>query len=140
VRLSRLFIGRGLLPDDLRAELEAERLERLEEGLFGTITLRDYRAPRERASARKQAFSGAIAISRTRLVVWSGTRTRWPRGFFFNVPFDDPRYAALEISTEGSERLLIATDLDQFHDDRSGRFEVRLRTPKALELASYATR
>jgi hypothetical protein len=138
VRISRLFLGRGLLPDDLRAELEGERIEQVEEGLFGTITLRGYRAPRERASTRKEAFSGAIALSRTRLVVWSGSRTNWPRGMFFNVPFDDPRYAALEITTEGSDRLLIATDLAKFHDDRSGRFEVRLRTPKALELSEFA--
>jgi hypothetical protein len=140
VRISRLFLGRGLLPDDLRAELEGEVLEQLEEGLFGTITLRRYRAPRERASTRKEAFSGAIAISRTRLVVWSGSRTHWPRGLLFNVPFADPRYAALDVTTEGSDRLLIATDLEQFHDDRSGRFEVRLRTPKALELSSLAIR
>jgi hypothetical protein len=55
-----------------------------------------------------------------------------------NVGFDDPRYRDLEIAAERDDRLLIATRLEEFHPDRSGRFEIRLRTPKAVELSEFA--
>jgi hypothetical protein len=139
VRLSRLFLGKGRLPADLRAELEGEGIQQLAEELFGTITLRGYKAPHERSSTSKQAFRGAIAITRKRLVVWSGSRMAAPWfGTQVNVAFDDPRYRSLEISAERNDRLLIATRLEEFHPDRSGRFEIRLRTPKAVELAEFA--
>jgi hypothetical protein len=140
VGLSRLFLGAGRFPGDLRAELEAERIEQIEEELFGTITLRGYRAPRERSSVSKQAFRGAIAITRRRLVVWSGSRAAKPwYGMQVNVGFEDPRYRSLEIAAEHrGERLLIATNLEEYSDDRSGRFEIRFRTPRATELAEFA--
>jgi hypothetical protein len=139
LHLSRLLLGKGCLPDPLRAELEGEGVQQLEEGLFGTITLRGYKAPHERSSVSKQAFVGAIAVTRKRLVVWSGSRLARPwYGTQVNVGFDDQRYGNLEIAAESNDRLLIATRLEEFHPDRSGRFEIRLRTPKALELAEFA--
>jgi hypothetical protein len=139
VALSRLFLGRGRLPDDLRAELEGEGVEQLEEELFGTVTLRGYKAPHERSSVSKQAFRGAVAITRRRLVVWSGSRLASPwYGMQVNVGFDDPRYGKLEIAAERNDRFLLGTQLEEFHSDRSGRFEIRLRTPKAVELADFA--
>jgi hypothetical protein len=114
-------------------------VEQSEEGLFGTITLRGYKAPHQRSSISKQAFVGAIAITRRRLVVWSGSRLANPwYGTQVNVGFDDPRYRKLEIAVERADRLLIGTQLEEFHSDRSGRFEIRLRTPKAVELADFA--
>jgi hypothetical protein len=139
LRPSHLLLGRGRLPDGLRAELEGEGIQQLGEGLFGTITLRGYKAPHERSSVSKQAFVGAIAITRKRLVVWSGSRLARPwYGTQVNVAFDDPRYRDLEIAAERDDRLLIATRLEHFHPDRSGRFEIRLRTPQALELSEFA--
>lgn len=134
----RLLLGRGVFPDALRAELEGEGVEQLAEDLYGTVTLRDYRGPDRRASVRKQGFAAAVAINRKRLVVWSGSKWGAPRGMQVNCGFDDPRYQRLEIRPEAPDRFLVACRLEEFHDDRSGRFEVRLRTPKATELAEFA--
>lgn len=134
----RFLLGRGVFPETLRVELEGEGVEQLEEDLFGTVTLRGYHGPDRRASFRKQSFAAAFAITRKRLVVWSGSRWGAPRGMQVNVGFDDPRYERLEIAAETPERFLVAFELEEFHHDRSGRFEVRLYTPKATELAEFA--
>jgi hypothetical protein len=140
VGLSRLIYGAGRFPDGLRAELEAERIEQIEEEMFGTITLRHYKGPRERSGLSKQPFRGALAVTRKRLVVWSDSKAATPwYGTQVDVPFDDPRYRRLEIAAEhGGDRLLIATNLEEYNDDRSGRFEIRFRTPRATELAEFA--
>jgi hypothetical protein len=137
--LLRMIYGSGRLPDDQRAELEAEGIEQIAEELFGTITLRHYKGPRERVGVSKQPFRGAVAITRKRLFAWSGSRAASPWvGTQCNVPFDDPRYRDLEIAAEPKGRLLIGCDLEQFNTDRSGRFELRFRTPRAAELADFA--
>jgi hypothetical protein len=130
--------GRGRFPEALRAELEGEGIDQLAEDLFGTVTLRGYRGPNRIATYRKQGFAAALAITRKRLVVWSGSRWGAPKGMQINVGFEDPRYERLEIAAEAPDRFLVACELEEFHRDRSGRFEVRLRTPKATELAEFA--
>lgn len=44
----------------------------LEEGLSGSVTFRDYKAPGKRYSLRKVAVNGAIALTARRIVVWYG--------------------------------------------------------------------
>jgi hypothetical protein len=133
-----MVLGRGVFPDALRAELEGEGIEQLAEDHFGTVTLRGYRGPDRTTNYRKQGFAAAVALTRKRLVVWSGSTWGAPKGMQINVGTDDPRYGRLEIAAESPERFLVACELDEFHDDRSGRFEVRVRTPKATELAEFA--
>ena len=67
--LRRVFTGSGRLPDDLRAALAAEGVVFLEEGLPGSVTYRNYRAPGQYSSWRKVPFTGAIAITGQRMVV-----------------------------------------------------------------------
>lgn len=117
--LGRL-LGRGTLPDDLRAQLTAEGLDQEEEGIPGTITYRHYRAPRRRSSWRRQWIRAALAISDRRLLVAVRGRP------LVDVPWDDPRLRAMEFGVE-DDRLLIAFDPGLFDEHRSGRVELRLR-------------
>ncbi len=122
--LRRIFSGSGRIPEDLSRELRAEGVQLLEEGLPVSVTWRHFRSPRRRAGFRRRWFTGAIAVTQKRLVVWA-------RGRHVDVAFADPHFDALEISVEPPDRVLIALDLSAFHDDQSGRFEVRLRSPDA---------
>jgi hypothetical protein len=119
--LGRLLLGRGTLPDDLRAQLTAEGLDQEEEGIRGTVTYRHYRAPRRRSSWRRQWIRAALAISDRRLLVAVNGRP------FVDVPWDDPRLEQMEVAVEG-DRLLIAFDPALFDERTSGRVELRLRT------------
>ena len=65
--LYRLF-GVGKIPAQWRATIESEGIVLIDEGIRGTVTYRDFRSPGRRASWKKSAFSGAIALTRTRLL------------------------------------------------------------------------
>ncbi len=65
--LYRLF-GVGKIPAQLSAELRSEVIVLLDEGIPGSDTYLDFRAPGRRSSWRRQWFTGAIALTQTRLV------------------------------------------------------------------------
>ncbi len=122
--LRRRLVGAGRLSDDLRAALTSEGLLFLEEGLAGSITYRNYRAPGSRSSHRKEATSGAIAVTTQRLVIWAGG------GKNIDIPLNHPLRAALKVSIEQPGRICFSYDAGRFRPDRSGTIEVRLRTPQ----------
>jgi hypothetical protein len=126
----RLFFS-GKLPEPLRAELEAEGVVLLEEDLRGTITYRNYRAPGRRYGLRKARIAGAIAVTRQRIVAWG------MGGRQVDVPLGHP---GIEVARDGEEKVVFAYDASAFHANRSGRVEVRLRTPSAARIVElYAT-
>lgn len=124
-----MLLGQGRLPDELRAALMAEDLLLLDEELTGSITYRNYRAPGRRSSYRKEAISGAIAVTAQRLVVW-GARSKQ-----IDVPLNHPLRGAVEVSTEPGDRILFGYDAAAFDTARSGRVELRLRTAQAARIA-----
>jgi hypothetical protein len=130
--LTRLLFGSGRLPDQLRAELTREGVLLLEEGLPGSITRRNWRAPGKYASWKKAPTSGAIAITRYRLVVWVA------RSKYINLPLTHRLRHALEVVAEHPDRVLFAWEASVFDKSktRSGREEVRLRTAQADRVAA----
>jgi hypothetical protein len=116
---------RGRLPDGLRAELEAEGLELLEERLPATVIYRGYEAPGQRPQSGVQKGLVAIALTARRLLVHgtSGIRLEVPRG------------AAVTIEDPGEVRLTY--DAATATPPRSGEIELRLQTPRAV--AVHAT-
>ena len=118
----------GRLRDDLYAELAAEQIVVLEERLKATITYRGFRAPHRRYGVRKDFTRGTLAITRRRLLVWAERMRQ------IDVTYDSPLFDVLEISTEPG-KLVIGFDVSRFHDDWTGRMEVRLRHPEPERLA-----
>jgi hypothetical protein len=123
--LAKLLAGAGRFSPEQRAELEAEGAEIIEDGLKGSITWRDYRAPGRYSSWRKKGVYVAIALTPRRLLV---QRTG---GKEIDVPFDHPGFAAIEPSLDEPDRLCLAFDPAAFDPRASGRIEVRLSTPQA---------
>jgi hypothetical protein len=126
--LRRLLLGAGRLPDPLRAGLDADGIVLLDEGLAGSVTYRHYRAPGRRSSYRKEAVSGAIAVSNRRLVVWAG-RTK-----HIDLPRVGGFLATIDISVEQPDRVRFGYDAGRYNPDRSGTVEVRLRTARAAQV------
>lgn len=119
----------GQLPEQLRTELAAEGVQLLEEQLSGSITVRGYRAPREYASWKKELVSGALVITRRRLVVWvRGSK-------HIDLPLGHPMRDALEVVAERPDRLRLGYEASDFDESRSGRVEVRLRPAHATRWA-----
>jgi hypothetical protein len=118
----------------VRDQLAGEDLLLLEEGLGGSITYRRYKAPGKRARLKKVGISGAVCVTDRRLLVWGA------RGKLVDVPFDDERFAAIEVEAEQPDRVLFAWEASLFHDNRSGRVEVRLHPVQADQVIALLKR
>jgi hypothetical protein len=126
--LYRLF-GVGKIPAQWDATIESEGVVLSDEGIGGSVTYRDFRAPGKRFAWRKVAFTGAIALTKVRLLALQYASP------VINIPLDDERFKQLQISVEGEETLLVAFDPSLFHKDWSGTMEYRFRTPHAGEFS-----
>jgi hypothetical protein len=126
----RPLVGAGRLPEQLRAELARDGLLFLEEGLSGSITYRHYRAPGKRTNLKKELIAGVIAITHNRLVVWTRNSKH------IDVPLAHGLRGAIEVVADRPDRLRFGYEASAFSQSRSGRVEVRLRTPEAARVAA----
>lgn len=127
--LYRLF-GVGKIPKLLADTMRIEGIVASDEGIPGSVTYRDFRAPGKRFSWKKQGFVGSVVVTNIRLVALMYSN------FAVNVPFTDQRIRKLQISAEG-DRLTIAFDPSVFHDNWSGTIEYRFRTPQAADMLKW---
>jgi hypothetical protein len=126
--LRRLFLGAGRLPEPLRAQLLADDVLVLEEGLFGSVTYHHFRAPGRRVSFAKQATSAAIAVTATRLVVLAGGMKH------IDIPHRHPLRAMVDVQMETPGRVRFTYDAGATNTALSGRVEVRLHTGQAARI------
>jgi len=122
--LYRLF-GLGKVPAQLMATLNAEGILAFDEGIKGSVTYRDFRAPRKYSAWRRKWFTGSIILTKARLVALQSLSQA------IDVPLTDKRIRSLRISVEKEDILLIAFDPSLFHPDWSGTIEYRFRTTEA---------
>ena len=120
--IRRRWDRRGRLPDDLRAELDAEGLELLEERLPLLVIFRGYVFPGQRPRSGDQSGLAALALTRRRLVV-HGTG---------NIRLDVPHGADwLQVGFDAPDGLKLTHDAAAVNPNRAGEIEMRLQTPRA---------
>lgn len=129
----RVFFGSGRLPKMVRDQVAGEDVQLLAEGLTGTITFRKYREPGKRSRLKKVGVSGAVCVTDKRLLVWGA------RGKLVDVPREDERFGAIEVEAEEPDKVLFAWEASLFHDNRSGRVEVRLHPVAAEHLVELVS-
>lgn len=122
--LYRLF-GVGKIPWQLSSTLKIEGIVLLDEGISGSVTYLNFRAPGKYSNWRKVWFTGAIALTQARLV---GLQYSNP---VINVPVTDERLRSMRFSVEAGNTLVVAFDPALFHSDWSGTIECRFRTSQA---------
>ena len=130
--LDRFRLGNGTLKPDVRAELEAEGLVLVEEGLRGSIRYDRFKAPGKRFYGKVTGERLAIGLSRQRFVVYcrSGSVE------LMDSPYSSPRLAALDVSVEDRDTLSLRVDYDRMGEPSvSGVVTVRAKTPRAAEIA-----
>lgn len=122
------FFGIGGIPTNYRSEMEREGIVLFDEGIRGTVTYINFRAPWRYSNWKRQWFSSAVILTKTRLLA---LRLKDP---IFDVPLTDERFRQLKFSVEKENTLLTAYDASLFNDDWSGTIEYRFKTPIASEL------
>ena len=125
--LYRLF-GVGKIAEPLMSQLNAEGVILFDEGVKGSVTYHNFRAPGKAFSWKRQGFAGSIALTKLRLVAVAYSK------FLINVPLGDERIRAMHYSVEGNGTFCVAFDAALFHDDWFGTIEYRFKTPEATRL------
>jgi len=123
----RLF-GAGKVPAPVMSELKSEGIVVLDEGVKGSVTYRDFRAPGKAFVWKRQGFAASIALTKLRLVAVSFSR------FAINVPLSDERLRAMHFAVPDNGAFSVTFDASLFHSDWSGTIEYRFKTPEAQRL------
>lgn len=124
--LYRLF-GLGKIPKSQINIIESEGVVLIEEGLSGSVTFKNFRAPGKRYSYRRNWFSGSLVATKKHFIAFT---------FFkpvIGLQLEDDRLKELLCSIEDGNILNITFDSSQFNKEWSGKIECRYRTDKAQD-------
>ena len=129
---ARLLLGNGELSPRVRAQLEAEGLVLVEENLSGSVRYTRFKAPGRYHNGKVQPQRFALAISENRFVVYC----RSGKVELMDSAFHQPNLDALEVTTEGEDRLILRVDYDRLGKPGiSGEVAIHLKTPSAATIA-----
>ncbi len=117
----------GQIPLRARQQIEREGVVMQEEGIAGSVTFKDFRAPGKSYSHRRNWFSGSLILTEKHLLAFRFSRS------IIGVAWDDPRARQLEYSLEDENSLLVAFDASTFNEEWSGRVELRFSTAVAAD-------
>lgn len=129
--LTRLFLGDGRLAPELKAELEAEGLVLIEEGMTGSVRYDHFKAPGKRFNGKVTGICAGLGMSEQRLVIYCHSG----RVELADSPWSSPRWEAATVSQDG-ERIVIEVDYDRMPDSPkvSGQIAIRMNTPNAASI------
>jgi hypothetical protein len=122
--LYELF-GLGRIPKKYAFSLRQEGIVLMDQGIRGSVTYRQFRAPGRRYSWKKSAFIGSLVLTRQTFAAFAMTRP------LLLVPLEDKRLSELCCCAEKENTLVVAYDASLFSTKASGTVECRFRTEKA---------
>ena len=125
--LYKLF-GIGKIKEPFLSELKNENLIASDEGIKGSITYKNFRAPGRYSNWKRRWIVGAIALTEKHLVLQQYSRP------VINILLDDERVKNIKISLEEQETLLFEFEPNLFLENSSGEIEWRMKTPQAQKI------
>ncbi len=132
--MSKTFFYRlfrmGRLPRQERERLAAEGLECLVEGIPITIAWRRFRQVGHRIHAHQQNATGAVAITRERLLVYAFSKR------VLDIHLSDPTTDRVTIGCPNPDTLSIRLEAGDFNPDACGQITYWLMTAEAATLAN----
>lgn len=121
------LLGVGKIPEQLKEQLKSETIQLQDEGVRGSITYRNFKAPWKYFGWKRQWYTASIILTTTRLICLRGSKT------IINVPLTDQRINRIFFSLEANDVLVISFDAGLFNPDWSGSLEYRFTTNRAKE-------
>ena len=117
--------GFGKIPKPMMPTLQQEGVVLLEEGIGGSVTFRNFRAPWKRYSYRRNGFVGSLVLTQMRFAAFQFSKP------LINVPLEREAIEKLDLSLEGEDKLRVGFEAGDFHQNWSGTIECRFSTPRA---------
>ncbi len=122
--LYRLFRS-GEIPGDTRSQILKEGVILQDEGIPGSITYRNFRAPGRYSGWKRSWFSGSIVLTRKHFLAFAYSKP------VIGVAWSEDKVKQLECTVEDRNRLCIKFNAGTFSQDWSGNMEIRFSTPHA---------
>lgn len=119
------IFGAGKISQALLNELKGEEIVASDEGIKSTLTYKNFRAPGRYSNWKRRWFSGAIILTKKRLVLQQYSQP------VINLELTDERFKNIKISLETQSALLFEFAPHLFLENSSGNIEWRCRTPHA---------
>ena len=120
------FFKLGRVPRNALPALQAEGIVLLEEGLCGSVMLKNFRAPGRYHHYKGSFFAGSLVLTEQRFAAFDFSKP------LVNIPLHDDRLRALEISVPREGVLEVQFDPSVFDLQASGSVRVRYSTDTAL--------
>jgi len=120
----RVF-GFGKIPKDAVSQFNIEGIVLSEEGIGGSITYRNFRAPGRYSGWNRSWFSGSLVLTRKHLLAFRYSKPA------IGLAWDDERIRQLDFSLIGADKLSIRYEASTFNEDWSGNIELRYCFPRA---------
>ncbi len=121
------WFGIGKIPSNALDQIRKEGVVLQDEGIGGSISFRNFRAPGRYSSARRTWFSGSIVLTHEHFLAFQYSEP------VIGVSWEDHRIKSLDCYLEKEQTLCVEFDASTFHDDWSGNIKVRFSTPKARQ-------
>ena len=115
----------GKVPPEAVPQIQKEGIIVQDEGLRGSVTFRNFRAPGKRYSWRRNGFSGSIVLTHDHFLAFQFSKP------IIGVAWHDDKVKALQCTLKNENTLCVGFDAAVFHDSWSGDIEVRFSTPLA---------
>ena len=124
--LYRLF-GVGAIAEKYRSGLEQEDIVVADEGIGGSLTMRNVKGPSRRYSYKKTLFTGWLVVTKKRVVCYAfGFRQ-------IDIPVSDARIAQLHVENPNENILTISFEASTFRPNWSGHMQFKFKTDKAAD-------
>lgn len=120
----RLF-GWGSIPKKLCPILEEEGILHAEEGIPGSLHMRDVRGPGRWHKHHTAGFSGSLVVTKERVLAYTFGRRQ------IQLPVKDARIGLLHVAVPESERLTLSFESSEFREGWRGVIELRFHTVEA---------
>jgi len=121
--IKRMRERRGTMPDDVRAELDAEGIELLEEKIAANILYRHYIVAGQRPTSGEQNTILALGLTPKRLAL------RGTGNFLLDAK---PGPISSEVPEPG--KLILRYQAEDIYATRAGSVEIALETPRAEDI------
>jgi len=124
--LYRLF-GVGKVPEKIMKSMEIENIDLWEEGISGSFSAKNFKAPGKSFKYKKEFFAGWLMITRKRVLSYTLGRRQ------INIMLEDPKISGLLVEILKPGVLSISYNASVYHEDWSGKIELKYKTDKAEE-------
>ncbi len=124
------LLGIGAISKKHRPGLEQEGIVVADEGIGGSLTMRDVKGPGRRYSYKKSLFTGWLVITEKRIICYAfGFRQ-------IDIPVNDSRITELQVENPKENILTISFEASVFRPNWSGHMQFKFKTDKAKQFLS----